>query len=48
MLRLVPVTLLIDRQKRIALSHNGVVDRSSLESNIQRLLREPFGSSSHL
>jgi cytochrome c biogenesis protein CcmG/thiol:disulfide interchange protein DsbE len=36
-----PVTLLIDRQGRIALSHAGVVDRSSFESNIQKLLKEP-------
>jgi peroxiredoxin len=43
-----PVTLLIDRQGRIALSHTGVVDRSSFESNIQRLLNESLGSSSHL
>jgi peroxiredoxin len=43
-----PVTLLIDRQGRIAISHTGVVDRSSFESNIQKLLKEPIGSPSHL
>jgi peroxiredoxin len=43
-----PVTLLIDRQGRIAVSHTGVVDRSSFESNIQILLKEPIGSPSHL
>jgi cytochrome c biogenesis protein CcmG/thiol:disulfide interchange protein DsbE len=35
-----PVTFLIDRQGRIALSHTGVVDRKSFESNIQKLLKE--------
>jgi cytochrome c biogenesis protein CcmG/thiol:disulfide interchange protein DsbE len=43
-----PVTLLIDRQGKIALSHTGVVDRSSFESSIQQLLKEPIGSRSHL
>ena len=43
-----PVTLLIDRQGRIAISHTGVVDQSSFESNIQKLLKEPSGSPSHL
>jgi cytochrome c biogenesis protein CcmG/thiol:disulfide interchange protein DsbE len=43
-----PVTLLIDRQGRIAVSHTGVVDRSSFESNIQQLLKESTGSPSHL
>ena len=40
------VTLLIDRQGRIALSYTGVVDRSSFESN--RLPREPSSSPSPL
>ncbi len=35
-----PVTLLIDRQGRIAFSHTGVVDRASFETHIQELLRE--------
>jgi peroxiredoxin len=43
-----PVTLLIDRQGRIAVSHTGVVDRNSFESNIQKLLKEPNASPSHL
>ena len=43
-----PVTLLIDRQGRIAVSHTGVVDRRSFESNIQQLLKEPLRSSSRL
>jgi cytochrome c biogenesis protein CcmG/thiol:disulfide interchange protein DsbE len=41
-----PVTFLIDRQGRIALSHIGVVDRRSFENEIQELLREPAGFSS--
>lgn len=36
-----PVTFLIDREGKIALSHVGVVDRKSFESNIQELLHEP-------
>jgi cytochrome c biogenesis protein CcmG/thiol:disulfide interchange protein DsbE len=43
-----PVTLLIDRQGRIAVSHTGVVDRKSFESNIQQLLKEPIRPSSRL
>jgi peroxiredoxin len=43
-----PVTLLIDRQGRIAVSHTGVVDRSSFEGNIQQLLKEPVGFPSDL
>lgn len=35
-----PLTLLIDRQGRIALSHTGIVDRASFEADIQQLLRE--------
>jgi peroxiredoxin len=38
-----PVTFLIDRQGRIALSHAGVVDRRSFENAIQELLKEPAG-----
>jgi peroxiredoxin len=34
-----PVTLLIDRQGRIADSHIGVVDRAKFEGEIQELLR---------
>jgi peroxiredoxin len=41
-----PVTFLIDRQGRIALSHIGVVDRRSFENEIQELLKEPAGPSS--
>ena len=33
-----PVTLLIDRQGRIAYSHTGVVDRAEFEGKIQELL----------
>ena len=36
-----PLTLLIDRQGRIALAHPGVVDRTDFERHIQQLLREP-------
>jgi hypothetical protein len=43
-----PVTVLIDRQGRIALSHTGVVDRRSFERNIQDLLKEPVDASGHL
>jgi peroxiredoxin len=35
-----PVTLLIDRQGRIAASHAGVVEKDSWERNIQQLLKE--------
>ena len=41
-----PVTFLIDRQGRVALSHIGVVDRRSFENEIQELLKEPAGFSS--
>jgi peroxiredoxin len=34
-----PMTLLIDRQGRIALSHTGVVNRDDFESHIRQLLR---------
>lgn len=36
-----PVTLLIDRQGRIAATHSGVVDRARFEKQIQQLLEEP-------
>ena len=34
-----PLTLLIDRQGRIAYSHAGVVDKDSFEPDIKALLR---------
>ncbi len=34
-----PLSLLIDRQGRIAVSHSGVVDRTDFEKHIQQLLR---------
>jgi peroxiredoxin len=34
-----PMTLLIDREGRIALSHTGVVNKADFESHIQQLLR---------
>ncbi len=34
-----PLTLLIDREGRIALSHAGVVDRKNFETAIQKLLK---------
>ncbi len=34
-----PLTLLIDREGRIALSHSGVVDRRDFENAIQQLLK---------
>jgi peroxiredoxin len=36
-----PMTLLIDKQGKIAVSHAGVVDRSVFENDIAQLLREP-------
>jgi cytochrome c biogenesis protein CcmG/thiol:disulfide interchange protein DsbE len=39
-LRGMPLSVLIDRKGRIAESHSGVVDRSSWEMEIQRLLDE--------
>lgn len=39
-LKEMPLTILIDRQGRIAVSHAGVVDRKLFESNIQKLLAE--------
>ena len=38
-LRYMPVSLLIDRSRKIALSHEGVVDKDSFESRIQELLQ---------
>lgn len=35
-----PLSVLIDRDGRIADSHSGVVDRNAWESEIQRLLNE--------
>lgn len=35
-----PLTLLIDRQGRIAVAHAGIVDRARFESDIQALLAE--------
>ena len=34
-----PMTLLIDRSGRIAVSHVGMVDKAAFERDIQRLLR---------
>ena len=39
-LREMPLTLLIDRNGRIAVSHAGIVDRATFESDVQRLLEE--------
>lgn len=39
-LKEMPLTVLIDRQGRIAVSHAGVVDQHLFESDIQRLLTE--------
>jgi cytochrome c biogenesis protein CcmG/thiol:disulfide interchange protein DsbE len=36
-----PVTLLIDRKGRIALTHAGVVEKEKFEADIQQLLKEP-------
>ncbi len=41
-----PVTLLIDRNGRIAESHVGVVDKAKWEEEIQKLLQEPVGNAS--
>lgn len=35
-----PLTLLIDRQGRVAIAHAGIVDRARFESDIQELLAE--------
>jgi thioredoxin-related protein len=34
-----PMTLLIDRDGKIAVSHTGIVDKDKFESNIRALLR---------
>ncbi len=39
-LKEMPLTLLIDRKGRIALSHAGVIDRGAFERELQRLLAE--------
>lgn len=39
-LKEMPLTLLIDRSGKIAVSHVGIVDKSAFEDEIQRLLRE--------
>jgi hypothetical protein len=38
-LQAMPLTLLIDREGRIAVSHAGIVDRAAFEGDIQELLR---------
>ena len=38
-LQSMPLTLLIDRQGRIAVSHAGVVDRQDFENHIRELLK---------
>jgi peroxiredoxin len=35
-----PLTFLIDRQGRVAVSHAGIVDRTTFEADIQKLLKE--------
>ena len=35
-----PMTVLIDREGKIALAHTGVVDQHDFERNIQQLLKE--------
>jgi thioredoxin-related protein len=35
-----PMTLLIDREGKIAVSHSGMVDKSAFENDIQKLLSE--------
>lgn len=39
-LKEMPLTLLIDRKVRIALSHAGVIDRVAFERELQQLLAE--------
>ena len=39
-LKEMPLTVLIDREGRIAVSHAGVVDRATFERDLQQLLRE--------
>jgi peroxiredoxin len=38
-LQAMPLTLLVDREGRIAVSHAGIVDRAAFEGDIQELLR---------
>ena len=35
-----PMTLLIDREGKIAVSYTGVVDKDNFESNLRQLLKE--------
>jgi peroxiredoxin len=42
-----PVTLLIDRDGKIAASHTGVVDKAEWEAKIQSLLNEPAKRAAH-
>ena len=35
-----PLTLLIDRHGRVAVSHTGIVDKAAFEADVQKLLRE--------
>jgi hypothetical protein len=39
-LKEMPLTLLIDRSGKIAVSHAGIVDKATFENDLQRLLRE--------
>jgi thiol-disulfide isomerase/thioredoxin len=39
-LKEMPLTLLIDRNGKIAISHTGIVDKAAFEEDIQRLLRQ--------
>jgi cytochrome c biogenesis protein CcmG/thiol:disulfide interchange protein DsbE len=39
-LKTIPVTWLIDREGRVAVAHVGMVDKESVEGNIQKLLQE--------
>ena len=39
-LKEMPLTVLIDRQGKIAVSHVGIVDKTSFENDIQKLLQE--------
>ncbi len=44
-LKEMPLTLLIDRDGKVAVSHSGVVDKDSFERDIQQLLEEHGGGS---
>jgi peroxiredoxin len=37
----VPATYLIDKQGRIAATYSGVIDKTDVDSNIDKLLAEP-------